>query len=450
VGHRSAPRPRAGGGRLNAGEAGGRAKPLVETLAVELDPDTAGRFSVQAIDRPAAGESNAETYSLDVRGRVVARDTTVESVELWSRGEPLASIPFPVPAVRGEEGGGEGRFYVTVGSLALPAGWELSVVAQLAGGEQAPIGTIRGRRAGLRARFEPRYQPLMLTSPGRSGTTVFMRLLEGHPDIAAYPPFEHEPRVATYWIEVLLALSDARSWMRQIAPAGALLPDWWLGRRPPATRRLSRPAIQNWLGSEGVEVLGEFCMSRIDAVYEQIAALEGGGVERYFAEKFRPDAVPELMWELYPRAKEVILVRDLRDMVASIFASSAKRGAQDLPADRVTYVTQDVKRRASAAAEAWRTRSSRAHLVRYEDLMLSPDETLHDVLKYLEIDSSPAAVEAMRAHAERPVDAMERHRTTPDPAASIGRWRDDLSADVREACHQTMFKELRLFGYEAP
>lgn len=142
-------------------------------------------------------------------------------------------------------------------------------------------------------------------------------------------------------------------------------------------------------------------------------------------------------------------MRDLRDMVASIFASSAKRGAQELPADGVSYIAENVKRRAGAAADAWRARSDRALLVRYEDVMLAPDQTLEGVLRYLEIDSSAEAVAAMRAHAENPVVAMERHRTTPDPAASIGRWRRDLSDELQEACARTLFEELQLFGYEA-
>jgi hypothetical protein len=143
-----------------------------------------------------------------------------------------------------------------------------------------------------------------------------------------------------------------------------------------------------------------------------------------------------------------VLVRDLRDMVASIFASSAKRGTQELPADRAGYVARDVKRRVGAAAAAWRQRSDRAHLVRYEDLIRSSEETLTGVLDYLGVESGPAAVAAMRAHAEEPVVAMDRHRTTPDPAASIGRWRRDLGDDLKDVCEQTMFEELRLFGYE--
>ena len=426
------------------------ARALVEILEVALAPDDAGRFAVHAIDRPAAGETNDNTYSLDVRGRVSGGKDAVVAIELCARGAALARIPLPAPPVAGSQADepDEGRFYAPIGSLALPARFELTVEAEMAGGERAAVATIRGRRAPLRTRFEPRRQPLMLTSPGRSGTTIFMRLLEGHPGIAAYRPSSTSRGSRPTGSRCCSRFPIRPAGCVRSRPPARCTRGGGSARGTPAVRRLSRPAIQNWLGSEGVEELGEFCMARIDAVYDQVAGLEGGGGERYFAEKFQPDAIPELAWELYPGAREVILVRDLRDMVASIFASSAKRGAQELPADGVSFIAESVKRRAGAAAEAWRARSGRAHLLRYEDLIERPEEALAGVLEYLEIDSSSEAVAAMRAHAEEPIVAMERHRTTPDPAASIGRWQRDLSEDLQKACARTLVDELRLFGYE--
>jgi hypothetical protein len=285
----------------------------------------------------------------------------------------------------------------------------------------------------------------MLTSPGRTGSTILMQMLSGHPEIVVYPPFEHEPRVATYWIDLLKTLANPASYLRQIAPAGNLLGDWWLGRREPVPRRLSRPDIQEWLGGEAVPEIAALCQSRIEALYERL--VEPGTDPRYFAEKFRADCVPALMWELYPDAREVILVRDLRDVVCSIFATTEKRGLQALPADRGRHIAEQLKGRVEASVGALAARREQAHLVRYEDLMLRPEETLAALLAYLDVDSSNKALAGMLALASKHLPAMDKHRTTPDPVASIGRWKRDLSPELQRVCEEALGPALQAFGY---
>jgi hypothetical protein len=136
------------------------------------------------------------------------------------------------------------------------------------------------------------------------------------------------------------------------------------------------PALQRWIGSRSIEALAAFCLERIDSLYMELDSQTGGGRARYFAEKFRPDDIAALVWDLYPRVREVILVRDLRDVVCSIFASSAKRGVQELPRDRECYIVDAVKRRVAGTRQAWLERSDRAHLVRYEDLVRDADRVL--------------------------------------------------------------------------
>jgi hypothetical protein len=425
-------------------------KPLVEVSAVTLPELDAGRFVARSFDRPTPGESNSETYSLDVRGWAIGSGAGMNAVELVESGARLRRAPAnverpDVAATHPDPAGAPRGFYATLSSLALPARFELRAEAVLDDGDRALLGVIHGQRAPLEVPFEPRLAPLMVTSPGRTGSTIFMRLLEGHPEIVAYPAFEHEPRVTTYWLDVFRALSDPASYFRQINPAGPLTGHWWLGERAPVPRRLSMPAVQDWIGRESIEALGAFCLQRIDSLYGQIATELGAGDATYFAEKFRPDEVPRLVWELYPHTREVILVRDLRDVVCSIFASSAKRGVRELPADRSRYIVEDVKRRVAAAMHAWLARSDRAHLVRYEELMLEPHRVLRDLLDYLGLDSSDEAVEAMQAYAERPLAAMDDHRTTPDPRASIGRWRHELTPELVQTCERA----LAAFGYTA-
>ena len=142
---------------------------------------------------------------------------------------------------------------------------------------------------------------------------------------------------------------------------------------------------------------------------------------RYFAEKLRPDFVPELMREIYPGAREVILVRDFRDMVSSMFAFNAKRGFEgfrrgaagsdaEFIADRVGGV-----RRGTGAGAGARAPSG-AHLVRYEDLVPRPAGRSRALLGYLGLDSSGAALDAMVASVTARGDESDGHRTVRDPA----------------------------------
>jgi uncharacterized protein YukE len=303
----------------------------------------------------------------------------------------------------------------------------------------------------LRSPFEPRLRPLMVTTLGRTGSTAMVRMLRAHPRIVAYRPFEYEPRVATYWMGVFKSLSEPVSYRRQITPTGTLDGAWWLGLEPPLPRPIRDPALQGWLGTEGVGAAAAFCQSRMESLYDQVAAGEGRADAAYFAEKLRPDRVPALMWELYPDAREIVLVRDFRDMVSSMFAFNRKRGFAGFRRDRAgsdaQYILENVKNSVSALARAWERRSGRAHLVRYEDLVTSPAETAEAVLAYAGLEAHGADVEAMAASVMGRDAESEGHRTISDPGATIGRWRTDLDPELQRACEDALAPALELFGY---
>ena len=69
----------------------------------------------------------------------------------------------------------------------------------------------------------------MVTTLGRTGSTILMKVLATHPEIVACPPFEHEPRVGTYWLGVMNTLTDPVSYRRQINPTGTIDGTWWVG-----------------------------------------------------------------------------------------------------------------------------------------------------------------------------------------------------------------------------
>jgi Sulfotransferase family len=406
------------------------------------------------LDAPAPG-AVSETYALDVRGWALGRRVPVTSVELVSRDRLLWRVRTTIERPELSEtypqaqGAGSAGFFAVVNSLNLSPQFEVLIRARLEDKSRVKLATVRGQRERLDSGFEPRIAPLMVTTLGRTGSTILMKVLATHPEVVAYRPFEHEPRVATYWLGVLSSLTDPVSYRRQINPAGTIDGTWWIGTEQPLPRRLKDPGLTRWLGEVSVREIAAFCQARIEGLYETVAAEQGTATPALFAEKFRPDGIPELMWELYPRLREVVLVRDFRDMVASMFAYNAKRGREgfrrDSAATDAEYVVDQIKSSVRGLATAWEARSERAHLIRYEDLVLDPEPTVAALLRYLELDDSPASEMVATLFARGP--ETEWHRTTADPAASIGRWRRDLTPEARQACEQALASELQIFGY---
>lgn len=437
---------------------------LVEVLDVSLAERDGELLAGCSIDVPRSG-ARSDSYALDVQGWIAANGAPAVAVEL-SRGGgkpwPLGGLrPWQVPldvdrsqvaaahpeldsaAIRG--------FHTAVNSLRLPPDFELTLHAVLSDETRIEVASIRGRRARLRSGFEPRIQPISLTTIGRTGTTMLTTLLGAHPEVLVYRPFVYEPAVAGYWLQVLRAFSDPASYVRQVIPPLPRKEAWWTGTTPlTGHRNIVDPALETWIGVQGVEAMAAFCQSRIEALYEEVARQARRGRPAYFAEKYEPGWVPEFMWELYPRAREVFVVRDFRDVVCSILAFNVKRRFESFGRQRFETDEQFVEwlgQSASRLLESWERRRDRALLLRYEDMVREPSESLEGVLRYLDVDASESTIEAMLASLAEKAPAVEEHRTSLDQEASIGRWRSELSPELARASERVFGPALEAFGY---
>jgi hypothetical protein len=390
---------------------------------------------------------------LDVSGWVASSRPLVDEVKL-SHGrrvfarlpatEELASLAGPQP-----EGVVARGFAASFGTLTLPPQFELALSALIEGEGAVALATIAARRAPLETGFRPRFRPLMVSTYGRTGSRAFLQLLGAHPQVLAYMAPRFEPKVASYWIEILRALAEPNSYLRQMSPGG-LQGRWWLGRETPSLWQLPDDQVQDWLGRDAVEQLALVCQERIDALNIKLAERSDRPGAVYFAEKFTVSTAPSLMWELYPGAREVFLVRDFRDMVASVLAFNEKKGRQAFGRDRAESDDQFVRRLGRYTHNLladWEQRSARAHLVRYEDMIRRPGETVNELLAYLELDSSEANVRAMTDTVGYTPAGFGDHSTSPDVEASIGRWRQDLDDGLQRACLETFGDALETFGY---
>ena len=125
-----------------------------------------------------------------------------------------------------------------------------------------------------------------------------------------------------------------------------------------------------------------------------------------------------------------------------MFGRDRMRSDEDF-AHKIGSLYDDILRR-------WKESAGKAHLLRYEDLVLRPEETLASTMKYLELDSDVVTIEQMLQSAtEKATELQHRHKTSTSLQGSVGRWRRDLDHALQSVCQDTFGVALREFGYES-
>ena len=173
---------------------------------------------------------------------------------------------------------------------------------------------------------------------------------------------------------------------------------------------------------------------------------------RYFAEKHLwPNYIPVLMRELTPPPRRsswcgTSATWRTRSWPSTASGLSSGFGRRDGSSDE-HYVEEVLKPAALAISNSWRTRGSRAHLVRYEDMVLRPQETLTALLEYLELERSPQTVDRILRDSATETDEVRKHRTSRDPRESIGRWQREGSDRFRAFATRSSASSCAEFGY---
>ena len=217
----------------------------------------------------------------------------------------------------------------------------------------------------------------MLTTMGRAGTTWTMRLLSEHPEIVVHRWHPYELRTARYWWHMFKTLSEPRDPHHSAQADHFQTNKQWIGYNPFYPEPIAvTPGLGEWMGRDYVEDLARFCQRSAEETYLRIAAGQGQTGVKYMAEKHRADNLPWLVWELYPKAKEIFLVRDFRDVYSSMLAFNQKFGRRAFGPSHIetdeefaNFLRNSTIRNLS---RSWPKRQDRAHLIRYEDLITKP------------------------------------------------------------------------------
>jgi hypothetical protein len=430
---------------------------LVDIRDVQPAPVNPERLRAFAIDLPRS-DAASDVYDVEIAGWALGQDIPVGAVEIHAEGTVLRRVPLDqqrpdiAQAFPDVDGAATCGFRTWLSVVGLEPGVDLQLRAVLKDETRVRLGAIRFAHEPLRSGFEPTLQPLMLTTLGRAGTTWTMRLLSEHPRLIVHRWHPYELRTARYWMHAFKVLTEPKDPYRS-AQADVFQNDKsWSGHNPFYPEPVSTtPGMREWFGRTHVEQTAAFCQRTAEECYRRIGAAQGQEHAAYFAEKHRADGLPWLYWELYPKAKEIFLVRDFRDVFSSMLAFNAKQGRRVFGHDRLADDAEFARFLRNGPvrllAKNWPKRRDRAHLIRYEDLIQQPTETLRGILAYLELEADDAVVDGMLARAGEENPDSRRHITSSEVSTSIGRWRQSLDPATQAVCNEVFGDVLEQFGY---
>lgn len=427
---------------------------IVEVTSIEPAAPNQERLLAFHIDAPRLGGRNV--YDIEFAGWILGRDQEVKEVEVHVEGTVLRRAPIdqfrqdvaahypdhPNARISG--------FRTWVSVIGIEPGVALQLRAVLADDSRVRLGSVQYTHQPLNSGFDPKLRPLMLTTLGRAGTTWTMRLLSEHPQIVVHRWHPYELRTARYWWHMIKVLSEPRDPYHSAQADRFQTNRDTIGHNPFYPEPIAvTPGLFEWMGRDYPERLARFCQEQAEMTYELIAKGQGQDAPVYMAEKHRADSMPWLVWELYPKAKEIFLVRDFRDVVSSMLAFNVKQGFRAFGPEHIKtdeefahYLRNTTIKQ---LARSYPKRQDRAHLIRYEDLMQDTEATLRGMLGYLELDASDQIVDGMIVRASEENENSRRHKTSS--GSSIQRWRQSLAPSVQEVCNEVYADVLEQFGY---
>jgi hypothetical protein len=232
---------------------------------------------------------------------------------------------------------------------------------------------------------------LIVTGHQRSGTTLLARLFNAHPEIRLTGEFGNFQEIGA---------PRSRYVRRMLKRWGGIAVRGWRRNVMIQSNRFVLEYLKRIMdaGTDGVTV----------GVIEQ--ALH----ELLPGAKIVGDKYPEYIWNLYnlaihPALSTVVIYRDCRDLTSSTLVRARGDWRRRMPLFvRKLNTAEKVARRWVRAVDLMETHRDRIFMLRYEDLVTNPSETLSRLSEWLAID--PAGFD-VRGITDRSIGKYQRGLT---------------------------------------
>ena len=273
-----------------------------------------------------------------------------------------------------------------------------------------------------------------------------MQMLAAHPEVIVADAHPYSARPAAYWTHMVRVLSAPADVRHSTHPDTFDANPSWVGSHPLNGPPLTdAPGIAAWFGRDYVAELAAFATRSASELYARVASNQGIRAPRFYAEKREPGPTARLGNALSPDGREILVVRDFRDMACSIVAFAQKTGTSDARDDEelILSLVPSLTRLVAYAHE----RGEAALTVRYEDLVAAPARTFEQILDHLGLKCPPSRRRAIVAEATAQSSPVMVHRTSADLGSSAGRYTRDMEPGVAAAAEEAFGPALDAFGY---
>jgi hypothetical protein len=277
--------------------------------------------------------------------------------------------------------------------------------------------------------------PIFVIGPARSGTTLLQTMLGAHPCISALPEMH-------FWFRIV----DLVDYWGDVADAGRF--------RAALSELVSLPGgLLEGAGFQVDRILDQVSSPRLE--YRDLLDALGRDLVRRqdkarWSEKTPWQSAGQI-WQLFPEAQVIHLIREPRDTVASILrAPFNDQPAWALAGQWARYTAENIHAGTDRGPEHY-------HQVRYEDLVRAPLATLGLVCRFLneEFESSmlvrrPESTALFTASGPDRMLPWQAAATGPVGPLQLGAGGSGLPARDRALLGLAVRGRCRMLGYEEP
>jgi hypothetical protein len=281
---------------------------------------------------------------------------------------------------------------------------------------------------------------ILVTAPGRSGTTLLMSRLSRSPQICVAEAYPFEVRLISYWATAVKVLSAGPDYERSTHPDGLQGDGFKVGSNPFShsdytdafrTRNLESEYFATYVPNQLLDV----ARTAINEYYQRIKDDRQKHGAVLLAEKNNnlDRSTRTFARDLFSGMKEIVLVRDPRDLLCS-HVSYFRRGAEE--------AIREITDACSELLRIKHERDDNVLFIRYEDMVLEPARVVAQLSSHLHLDPFSVTTDA------REISEFKVHGTSSSPESSIRRWVSQLPEEQRTWCTSNWCDLLTEFRYE--